>query len=97
MFSYTQSLSSKIEREQVLEVVKSIIAEHATSSAENIREEHHLENDLGCDSLDIVEIGMEIEEHFDISIPDEISQQSQNVGKIVNGVMQLLALRSGKM
>ena len=93
MLSNTQESPSKVDRAQILEAVKSIVAENATVSAENIREEHHLENDLGCDSLDIVEISMEIEERFDISIPDEISEHAQNVGAIVDGVMQLLERR----
>jgi acyl carrier protein len=90
MLPETQSISTSLNREEVLEAVKQIVAENATVSAENIREEHHLENDLGCDSLDIVEISMEIEEHFDISIPDEVSEHAQNVGAIVDGVMLLL-------
>ena len=83
-------LPAKYNRDQVLEAVKSIVAEYATVNAESIREEHHLINDFGCDSLDIVEISMEIEEHFDISIPDEVSEREQNVGAIVDGIMQLL-------
>ncbi|MCC6124028.1 MAG: acyl carrier protein [Pirellulales bacterium] len=90
MLSEKQSAPIKLDRGQVFEAVKAIVAEHATFSAAEIRPEHHLENDLGCDSLDIVEISMEIEEHFDISIPDEISEQTKTVGSIVEGVMQLL-------
>jgi acyl carrier protein len=94
MSSITQSAPAKLDRGQVFEAVKAIVAEHATFSATEIRPEHHLENDLGCDSLDIVEISMEIEEHFDISIPDdELSERGMTVGAIVEGVMQLLTQR----
>jgi acyl carrier protein len=91
--SNPQSSVEKITREQILEAVKSIVAEHATLSAEKIREEHHLLNDLGCDSLDIVDITMEVEDHFDISVPDEVSERSPTVGAIVEGVAELLVNR----
>jgi acyl carrier protein len=90
MLSDTQSSSGKLTREQILDAVKSIVAEHATCNAEEIREEHHLINDLGCDSLDVVDITMEVEDHFDISVPDEVSERSPTVGAIADGVMQLL-------
>jgi acyl carrier protein len=95
MLSSTQSLREKTDRQMALTVVKTIVAEYSTVSATEIREEHHLENDLGLDSLDIVEISMEIEEHFDISVPDEISGQAATVGAIVDGVLTLLAAQSG--
>ena len=40
--------------------------------------------------LDVVEIAMEIEEHFEISIPDEISERTRTVANIADGVLQLL-------
>jgi acyl carrier protein len=91
MLSNAKSTLKEVNCAEVLAAVKSIVAEHATARAEDIREEHHLENDLGCDSLDIVEISMEIEEHFGISIPDEVSESSPTVGAIVEGVVQLLS------
>lgn len=91
MSSPTQASADKIDRGEILEAVKAIVAEYATLSDSEIREEHHLENDLGLDSLDIVEISMEVEEHFDISVPDEVSEQAATVGAIVEGVSKLLA------
>ncbi len=41
-------------------------------------------NDLGADSLDTVELVMELEEEFDISIPDESAEKIQKVGEAVN-------------
>jgi acyl carrier protein len=93
MLSNAKAIAVDNDREQVFEAVRTIVAEHATARAEDIRKEHHLENDLGCDSLDIVEISMEIEEHFDISIPDEVSERSPTVGAIVEGVLELLKAR----
>jgi acyl carrier protein len=90
MLSNAKTSAIEADRKQIFEAVRTIVAEHATARAEDIREEHHLENDLGCDSLDIVEISMEIEEHFDISIPDEVSERSPTVGAIMDGVIELL-------
>ncbi len=40
-------------------------------------------NDLGADSLDIVELVMELEDEFDVSIPDEDAEKMQTVGDAV--------------
>jgi acyl carrier protein len=58
---------------------------------DRIAEDNALVEDLGCDSLDIVEISMELEEHFDISIPDEFGEQIRTIGDVTDGVLQLLA------
>jgi acyl carrier protein len=60
---------------------------------EQIEETHTLLADLGCDSLDIIEITMEVEEHFDISVPDDQEQDVRTVGDIVDGVLRLLGRR----
>ena len=39
----------------------------------------------------MVELAMELEEHFAITVPDEMSDQARTVGKITDGVFQLLA------
>ena len=77
-------------RERVLAEVKQIVAEFASMRADAIREQDSLETDLGCDSLDAVEITMEVEEHFGVSIPDEMSEQVRTVGDIADGVAKLL-------
>ena len=43
-------------------------------------------NDLGADSLDTVELVMEFEDEFDISIPDEDAEKIQTVGQAINYV-----------
>jgi acyl carrier protein len=81
-------------RPAVLEQVKRIVAEFAAIPPEQIQETHALIADLGCDSLDIVEITMEVEEHFDISVPDDQEQDVRTVGDIADGVMRLLGQSS---
>ena len=80
-------------REQVLEEVKQLVAEQVALPTREIREEHDLIADLGYDSLDVVELAMELEEHFDITVPDAMSEQARSVGQIADGVMQLIVVR----
>jgi acyl carrier protein len=77
-------------RQEALEDVKRIVAEFAAMPAERIEESHVLIADLGCDSLDFVEIIMEVEEHFDISVPDDQGEEIRTVGDMVEGVLRLL-------
>jgi len=77
-------------RDRVLADVKQIVAEHATIPAEDIREDHHLFDDLGYDSLDVVETAMEIEEQFDVPVPDDLSDRVRTVRDVADGVLQLL-------
>ena len=82
-------------REQVLEDVKQIVSEFATMPREDIQDSHDLVTDLGYDSLDIVETTMEVEEHFDISVPDELAQEIRTVGDIADGVLRVLGRGQG--
>jgi acyl carrier protein len=70
--------------------VKRIVAEILGTAAENVRQEHELENDLGCDSLELVEILMETEEHFGLDVPDALGEQVRTVGDVVDGVLRLM-------
>jgi len=86
------NLSSEVvpSRPQVIEDVKSTVAEHMGIAPGTIRESSNLETDIGCDSLDLVEIMMEVEEHFDIDVPDEISDEVDTIGDVADGVLGLL-------
>ena len=80
-----------LSREQVLEQVKQIVAESSGVPPEQIHESQPLLRELPWDSLDLVECTMEIEEQFDVSIPDELVDEAKTVGDIADGVMALLA------
>ena len=79
------------DRDDVLQSVAQIVAEQIGMQVDRIEESNALVEDLGCDSLDIVEISMELEEHFDISIPDEFDKRARTIGDVADGVLQLLA------
>jgi acyl carrier protein len=78
------------QRADILRDVQEIVAEHLGMQVERLREGHALIEDLGCDSLDIVEISMELEEHFDISIPDEFGEQMRTICHVTDGVLRLV-------
>ncbi|QDV65262.1 MULTISPECIES: acyl carrier protein [Crateriforma] len=66
------------------ERVVDIVAEQLGVDKEKITRETSFVNDLGADSLDTVELVMELEEEFDISIPDESAEKIQKVGEAVD-------------
>ena len=87
------SLAASPSRDEVLQSVQRIVGEQAgmaPQKIQKIRETDELINDLGCDSLDVIEIAMEVEEEFAITVPDELSDATRTVGDIVDGVLQLL-------
>jgi acyl carrier protein len=63
----------------VEEKVKSIIVEQLGVDAEEVNLEASFTDDLGADSLDIVELVMAFEEEFNIEIPDEDAEKITNV------------------
>ncbi len=67
----------------VSEKVKSIIVEQLGVDADEVTEGASFTDDLGADSLDIVELVMAFEEEFDIEIPDE---DAEKIGKVSEAV-----------
>ena len=74
---------SKIEEYDIEHKVKSIIAEELGIEESNITNNSNLFNDLGLDSLDIVELTVLFEEEFNISIPDEETENLKTVQNII--------------
>ena len=67
----------------IFDKIKGIIAEQLGLEADEIKMESSFVDDLGADSLDIVELIMALEEEFDIEIPDEDAEKISIVGDIV--------------
>tara|TARA_B100000929_G_C15397501_1_gene383357 strand:+ start:614 stop:829 length:216 start_codon:yes stop_codon:yes gene_type:complete len=63
-------------------MIEKIIAQTLGCSQDSIKDESNFVNDLGADSLNIVEIVMAIEEEFDVSIPDEDAETLHTVGAV---------------
>lgn len=67
----------------VLEKVKGIVADQLDVDEEKVVAEASITEDLGADSLDVVDLVMSIEEEFDIEIPDDAVEEIKTVGDIV--------------
>ena len=68
----------------VLEKVKAILAEQFDVEEDKITADTDLQEDLGADSLDVVDLLMSIEDEFEIEIPDEEIENIRTVGDLVN-------------
>jgi acyl carrier protein len=68
----------------VLEKVKAILAEQFDVDEEKITVDTDLQEDLGADSLDVVDLLMSIEDEFEIEIPDEEIENIRTVADLVN-------------
>ena len=77
-------------REQVVHEVKKIVAESSGVPTDEIHETDTPLSALPWDSLDLVECAMEVEEQFDVSIPDNLLDQAKTVSDIADGVLGLL-------
>lgn len=68
----------------IFEKVRNIIADQLEiDDVESITMDTSLMNDLEADSLDAVEIMMELEDEFNLTIPDEDAEKFKNIGDIV--------------
>ncbi len=61
-----------------------IVAEQLGVDKERVKPETSFVKDLGADSLDTVELVMELEEEFDINIPDDAAEKIQTVGQAID-------------
>ena len=68
----------------VLDKVKAVISDKLEVEASKITPEANFSDDLGADSLDVVELVMALEEEFDIEIPDEEAEKLQTVQAVLD-------------
>jgi len=68
---------------EIADKVKQIIVDKLGVDESEVTNEASFTNDLGADSLDTVELIMEFEKEFDVSIPDEQAENIQTVGQAV--------------
>ena len=74
--------------EEVLERVKKVIVEQLGVSEGTVTMEASFIDDLGADSLDIVELVMALEEEFDIEIPDADAEKVATVADVVDYIKE---------
>jgi len=75
----------------ILDEVKEVVAEQLGVNAEEIKEDSKFVEDLGADSLDVVELVMALEEKFDIEIPDEAAEKIATVADAVKFIEEAKA------
>ena len=68
----------------VFEKMKKILAEQLDADIDSITLETDIQDDLGADSLDVVEMLMSIEDEFGVEIPDEEVENLHTIGDVVN-------------
>ena len=67
----------------VLEKVKMILSSQFDVEEDSITPETNIADDLGADSLDLVDMLMSLEDEFDVEIPDEEIERIRTVGELV--------------
>ena len=81
-----------MKMEEVQAKLKEIVIDRLNAEEDQIKPEASFVEDLGADSLDIVELIMGIEEEFDIEIPDEDAEKLTTVGEAMNYVKAKLGV-----
>lgn len=74
--------------------VMSIIAESVGYDPESIKPSDMLADDLDLDSIELVQLGQDLEEKFDIEIPDSAVQAHMTVADVAREVRNLMVARS---
>ena len=77
-----------MSQDEIFEKVKDIIVEQLGVAENTVTLEASFIDDLGADSLDIVELIMALEEEFDMEIPDEDAEKVVSVGDVVEYIKE---------
>ncbi len=67
----------------IFDDVKEVVVEQLNVNGDDVKEDSKFVDDLGADSLDVVELVMALEEKFDIEIPDEDAEKIATVGDAI--------------
>ncbi|HJZ62485.1 MAG TPA: acyl carrier protein [Miltoncostaeaceae bacterium] len=76
-----------MERDKVVDDIRQILVEQLGVEPDEVREEASFQEDLNADSLDLVELIMEMEDRFKLKIPDEDAEKISTVGDAVDYVI----------
>ena len=75
----------------VFEKIKEILAGQLDVDAEEMALDTKIADDLGADSLDVVELLMAIEDEFDVEIPDDEIEKLKTIGDVVEYIQNNMA------
>lgn len=83
-----------MNKEEVMKKLKGLVMDRLQVEEEQIKPEASFTDDLGADSLDLVEFIMGIEEEFDVEIPDDDAEKLKTVGEALDYVMAKLEAKA---
>lgn len=89
-------MSSDIDVGAIEQKVIEIVSEQMGVDKSEITRETSFINDLNADSLDTVELVMEFEDEFDMSIPDEEAEKIQTVGAAIDYIVNIVKTKEGE-
>ena len=67
----------------IFDKVKDLVVEQLDADADKVTLDANIQDDLGADSLDVVDLVMALEDEFEVEIPDEAVESIKTVGDIV--------------
>lgn len=73
-----------MEESEILAKIREVVAEKLDVDKDEVTEGAHFVDDLGADSLDVVELIMGLEDEFDLEISDEKAEELETVGDAVS-------------
>lgn len=77
-----------MDHDEIYDKVKEVIVDQLSVEEDDVTEDASFVDDLGADSLDIVELVMALEEQFGVSIPDEQAEKIKTVGDAVSFITE---------
>ncbi len=86
--------ADEVDVKAIEDKVIDIISEQMGADKAEITRETSFINDLNADSLDTVELVMEFEDEFDMSIPDEEAEKIQTVGAAITYIVNIVQTKS---
>ena len=89
-------MSNEVDVQAIENKIIDIISEQMGVDKADVSRETSFINDLNADSLDTVELVMEFEDEFDMSIPDEEAEKIQTVGSAVDYIVKVAKSKSNE-
>jgi acyl carrier protein len=77
-----------MDHDEIFDKVKEVVVDQLSVEEDDVTEDASFVDDLGADSLDIVELVMALEEQFGVSIPDEQAEKIKTVGDAVSFIAE---------
>ncbi len=77
-----------MDRNEILKKIKDIAVEELGVSPEKVTEEARFIEDLGADSIGVMELVMKMEEEFGLQIPDEDIEKLRTVGDVIDYILK---------